>query len=43
MNTIDLALDEIMPLDYSSREMFSDILKKRQIEDRREEIAKQAR
>lgn len=43
MSTIDSALDEIMRLDNTSREMLLDILKKRQIEARRNEIAKQAR
>jgi hypothetical protein len=43
MITIDKALDTIMKLDFYSREMILDILKKRQIEERRNEIAKNAR
>ncbi len=42
MVTIDSALDEIMQLDYASREMLLEILQKRQVEARREEIAKAA-
>jgi hypothetical protein len=34
---------EIMQLDYTSREMILEILKKRQIEARREDMAKNAR
>jgi hypothetical protein len=43
MATIDSALDEIMKLDFDSREMLLDILAKRQIEARREEIANNAK
>ncbi|MBI4945051.1 MAG: hypothetical protein HY840_01470 [Bacteroidetes bacterium] len=43
MTTIDKALDTIMKLDFYSREMLLDILKKRIIEERRNDIAKNAR
>ncbi len=43
MTTIDSALDDIMKLDYTSREMLLEILQRRQIEARREEIAKTAK
>lgn len=43
MVTIDSALDDIMKLDYASREMPLEILQKRQIESRRDEIAKNAK
>lgn len=43
MATIDSALDDIMKLDFASREMLLEILQKRQIEYRRNEIAKTAR
>jgi len=43
MSTVNSALEEIMQLDYTSREMILEILKKRQIEARREDIAKNAR
>ena len=39
MATIDETLDNIMQMDFSSREMLLEILQKRQIEDRRKEIA----
>ena len=39
MTTIDETLDTIMQMDFSSREMLLEILQKRQIEDRRKEIA----
>jgi len=39
MITIDKTLDTIMQLDVSSREMLLEILQKRQIEERRKEIA----
>jgi len=42
-SALDKVLDQIMQLDFSSREMIIDIVKKRQIEDRREGIAKNAR
>jgi hypothetical protein len=46
MKTLDETLDSIMQLDSLSREMLLDILQRRQIEERRKEIAhngKQAR
>ena len=43
MFTIDKVLDEIMQLDFSSREMLIDIVRKRQIEERRAGIARNAR
>ncbi len=43
MVTIDSALDDIMRLDYASREILLQILQKRQVEARRDEIAKAAR
>jgi hypothetical protein len=39
MTTIDEALDTIMQMDFSSREMLLEIFQKRQIEERRKEIA----
>jgi uncharacterized protein with WD repeat len=38
MRTLDQALDTIMEMDFSSREILLEILQKRQIEDRRKEI-----
>ena len=43
MVTINSTLDDIMKLDFDSREMLLEILQKRQVEARREEIAKGAR
>lgn len=43
MITIDQALTDIMQLDYTSREMLLEILQKRQIEERRDEIAENAK
>ena len=43
MATIDSTLDDIMKLDFNSREMLLEILQKRQIEYRRNEIAKTAK
>lgn len=43
MTTIDSALQDIMQLDYNSREMLLEILQKRQIEARRNDIAKSAK
>jgi len=43
MATIDSTLQEIMQLDYSSREMLLEIVQKRQIEARRDDIAKAAK
>jgi hypothetical protein len=40
--TIDQALNDIMQLDYTSREMLLEILLKRQTEARRDQIAKSA-
>ena len=40
MVTINEALDAIMQLDAASREMLLEILQKRQIEERRKEIAR---
>jgi hypothetical protein len=42
MITLDQALDIIMQLEYEQKEMLLDILRKRQIEERREEIAQNA-
>lgn len=38
MITLDQSLDAIMQMDFSSREMLLEILQKRQIEERRQEI-----
>ena len=43
MMTLNQALDDIMQLDDNSREMLLDILQKRQVEKRRDEIAKNAK
>ena len=43
MVTINSTLEDIMQLDYASREMLLEILQKRQIESRRDEIAKTAK
>lgn len=43
MSTVNSALDEIMKLDYTSREIILEILQKRQSEARRDEIAKKAK
>jgi len=43
MVTINSTLEDIMQLDYTSREMLLEILQKRQIEARRNEIAKNAK
>jgi hypothetical protein len=43
MVTINSTLEDIMQLDYASREMLLEILQKRQIEARRSEIAKTAK
>jgi hypothetical protein len=42
MMTLDQALTDIMQLDHNSREMLLEILQKRQIEARRDEIAENA-
>lgn len=39
MITLDSMLDDIMRLDFDTREMLLEILKMRQIESRRDEIA----
>lgn len=43
MATIDSTLQEIMQLDYNSREMLLEILQKRQIEARRNNMARAAK
>lgn len=39
MITIDKALDSYMQLDFNSRELLIEVLQKRQIEERRKQIA----
>jgi len=41
--SLDAALDAVMELDYDSRETLIEIVKKRQIQERRKEIAKNGR
>ena len=41
--TFDRKLDEIMKLDYSSKELLFDLLQKRLIEERRNQIATNAK
>lgn len=43
MTTIESALENVMSLDFDSREMLLEILQKRQIEARRDTIAKNAK
>jgi len=43
MITIDSTLEDIMQLDFASREMLLEILQKRQIEARCDEMAKTAK
>jgi tRNA(His) 5'-end guanylyltransferase len=43
MVTIDSTLEDIMQLDYNSREMLLEILQKRQTEARRNKIAQTAK
>ena len=43
MATIDSTLNDFMKLDYNTREMLLEILQKRQIESRRNDIAKSAK
>jgi len=43
MATIDSTLKEIMQLDYSSREMLLEILQKRQMEARRNDMSRAAK
>lgn len=40
--TLDQALDTVMQLSYEQKEMLVDIVRKRQIEERREEIRQHA-
>jgi len=42
MSTLDKALDCAMELDFEAREMLIDILRKRQIEQGRERLAREA-
>ncbi len=41
--SVDKVLDEIMQLDYATREMLVEIISKRQIEERRKEISQNAK
>ncbi|MEH6307789.1 hypothetical protein RYH73_19200 [Olivibacter sp. CPCC 100613] len=43
MATLNSTLEDIMKLDYTSREMILEILQKRQIESRRESMANNAK
>jgi hypothetical protein len=43
MITIDSTLDEIMKLDFASREVLLEVFQKRQADARRDEIAKTAK
>ncbi len=43
MATINETLDKLMELDFESREMIIEIAQKRQIEERRKEIANNAK
>ena len=43
MATINEALDKLMELDFESREMIIEIAQKRQVEERRKEIAHNAK
>jgi hypothetical protein len=43
MPTLDKILDEVMLLDHDSREMLIEIIRKRQVEDRRDEISRNGR
>lgn len=43
MITINSTLQDIMQLDYTSREMLLEILQKRQVEERREKMAEDAK
>lgn len=42
MSTLDMVLDKANELSFQEREMLLEILRKRQIEERRDEIAKNA-
>jgi hypothetical protein len=43
MTTINEALDKVMELDFESREMLIEIAQKRQVEERRKEMAHNAK
>ena len=43
MNTINETLEKLMELDFESREMIIEITQKRQVEERRKEIAHNAK
>ena len=43
MNTINETLEKLMALDFESREMIIEITQKRQVEERRKEIAHNAK
>jgi ERCC4-type nuclease len=43
MTTLNEALEKLMELDYESREMIIEIAQKRQVEERRKEIAQNAK
>lgn len=43
MATLGSALNEFMKLDFNTREMLLDIMQKRQVEARRQEIARNAK
>ena len=43
MTTINETLDKLMELDYESREMIIEIAQKRQVEERRKDIANNAK
>lgn len=43
MATINEALDKLMELDFESREMIIEIAQKRQVEERRKEMASNAK
>ena len=43
MSNLENALESIMQMDFETREMLLEILQKRQVEERRKEIAKNGR
>ena len=43
MNTINETLEKLMELDFDSRDMIIEITQKRQVEERRKEIAQNAK
>jgi hypothetical protein len=43
MVTLDSVLDDVKGLDFDTREMLIEILRKRQVESRRDEILRQAK